>query len=64
MERILVVTPEILKADEYYYGKGSTWMKSWAEALNMLKERYGTEATVALYPTAAMQISEKNARIK
>jgi nickel-dependent lactate racemase len=61
MGRVLVVTPQILKADEYYYGKGSVWVKSWAEALSLLEERHGSDALVALYPTAAMQISEKNA---
>ena len=62
MGRVLVVTPHILKADEYYYGKGSVWVKSWGEALGLLEERHGSDALVALYPTAAMQISEKNAR--
>jgi hypothetical protein len=62
MGRVLVVTPQILKADEYYYGRGSVWVKSWAEALSLLEERHGSDALVALYPTAAMQISEKNAR--
>ena len=47
--------------DEYYYGEGSQWVKSWSEALDMLKEKYGSDATVALYPTAAMQLSEENA---
>jgi nickel-dependent lactate racemase len=64
MGRVSVVTPNILKADEYYYGKGSIWMRSWSTALDMLKKRYRKKATVALYPTAAMQISEKNARNK
>jgi nickel-dependent lactate racemase len=64
MGRVSVVTPKILKADEYYYGKGSIWMRSWSKALDMLKKRYRNKATVALYPTAAMQISEKNARNK
>jgi len=61
MGRVLVVTPQILKADEYYYGKGSVWVKSWGEALGLLEERHGSDALVALYPAAAMQISEKNA---
>ena len=61
MGRVLVVTPQILKADEYYYGKGSVWVKSWGETLGLLEEKHGSDALVALYPTAAMQISEKNA---
>jgi len=61
MGRVIVVTPEILKADEYYYGKGSIWVKEWREALDLLAQRYGEDATVAVYPTAAMQISERNA---
>ena len=61
MGRVLVVAPQILKADEYYYGKGSIWVKSWGEALGLLEEKHGSDAVVALYPTAAMQISEKNA---
>jgi hypothetical protein len=61
MGRVLVVTPEILKTDEYYYGKGSIWVKTWEEALILLEEIHGRDALAALYPTAAMQISEKNA---
>jgi hypothetical protein len=48
-------------ADEYYYGEGSQWVKTWKQALKMLTEKHGEEATVALYPTAAMQLSEENA---
>jgi len=61
MGRVLVVTPEILKADEYYYGKGSIWRKKWGDVLELLEEKHGEDAKVAVYPTAAMQISEKNA---
>jgi nickel-dependent lactate racemase len=61
MGRILCVSPEISKVDEGIYGLGSQWVKSWGEALSMLKERHGSDALVAIYPTASMQISEKNA---
>jgi hypothetical protein len=47
--------------DEGVYGLGSQWVKSWGEALGLLEEEHGSNAKVALYPTAAMQISEKNA---
>ena len=60
MGRVICVTPEIAKADEYYYGEGSHWVKSWEKALNLLIDTYEDDATVALYPTAAMQISEAN----
>jgi hypothetical protein len=60
MGRILCVSPEISRVDEGVYGLGSQWVKSWGEALSMLEERHGSDARVALYPTAAMQISEKN----
>ncbi len=60
MRRVLCVTPEIAKADEYYYGEGSEWVKSWEKALNLLIDSHSSDATVALYPTAAMQISEEN----
>ncbi len=61
MGRILCVSPEISKVDEGVYGLGSLWMKSWGEALGLLEEKHGSDALVALYPTATMQISEKNA---
>ena len=62
MDRIIVVSPEPLKADEWYYGVGARWVKSWTEALRLLEEKHGPEAEVALYPCAAMQISERNAQ--
>ncbi|MCW3988787.1 MAG: hypothetical protein NWE88_01780 [Candidatus Bathyarchaeota archaeon] len=62
MGRIICVSPEISKVDEGIYGLGSQWVKSWGEALGLLEEKHGSDATVALYPTAAMQISEKNVR--
>jgi nickel-dependent lactate racemase len=61
MDRVICVSPELTMADEYYYGEGSQWVKSWSRALEMLVEKYGNRATVALYPTAAMQLSEENA---
>jgi nickel-dependent lactate racemase len=61
MERVICVSPEVAKADEYYYGEGSQWVKSWSQALELLVEKYRDRATVALYPTAAMQLSEENA---
>ena len=62
MGRVLVVTPEILKADEYYYGKGSIWLDDWRLAMEYLMDRNGRDAKIAVYPTAAMQISERFAR--
>jgi nickel-dependent lactate racemase len=62
MDRVLVVTPEILKADEYYYGKGSIWLDDWRLAMEHLMDRNGRDAKIAVYPTAAMQISERFAR--
>ena len=61
MERVLCVSPDVAKADEYYYGEGSQWVKSWDKALELLVEKHGDSASVALYPTAAMQLSEENA---
>jgi len=61
MDRVICVTPQLAKMDEYYYGEGSQWVKSWEKALEMLVDTHGDEAIVALYPTAAMQISEENA---
>jgi nickel-dependent lactate racemase len=62
MDRVLVVTPGILKADEYYYGKGSIWLDDWRLAMEHLMDRNGRDAKIAVYPTAAMQISERFAR--
>ena len=61
MNRVFCVTPQLAKMDEYYYGEGSLWVKSWEKALEMLVDTHGDETNVALYPTAAMQISEENA---
>ena len=60
MGRVICVTPQLAKMDEYYYGEGSQWVKSWEKALEMLVVTHGEEANVALYPTAAMQISNEN----
>lgn len=61
MNRVICVTPEIAKMDEYYYGEGSQWVKTWDKAREMLLEAHGNDAKLVLYPTAAMQISEENA---
>jgi len=58
MDRVLVVTPHLMKADELYYGAGSIWVKTWDEALRLLEDTYGSEADVALYPCAAMHRRE------
>jgi hypothetical protein len=62
MERVIVVSPKIMKADEAYYGQGSTWVKSWKEALKLLEEKYDSDAKVALYPYASIQISESKTK--
>jgi nickel-dependent lactate racemase len=61
MSRVICVTPQVARADEYYYGEGSQWVKTWDVCLEMLKDVHGDDASVALYPTAAMQISRENA---
>ena len=61
MNRVICVSPHITKADEYYYGEGSQWVKSWGDTLKLLIEIHGEEAEVALYPAASMQISNENA---
>ena len=61
MGRVICVSSQILKADEPYYGEGSKWVKTWPEALRFIEEAHGSNAKVALYPTASMQISEANA---
>jgi hypothetical protein len=50
-----------MKADEHYYGEGSKWVKTWKEALKLMENSHGSQAKVALYPTASIQISEANA---
>lgn len=61
MDRVICVSPYLLKADEMYYGEGSIWVKTWNDALKLMEDRHGSRAKVAIYPTASMQISEKNA---
>jgi nickel-dependent lactate racemase len=64
MERVLCVSPEINKSDNLYYGKGSKWVKNWDDCLKLLEEKHDNNVHVALYPTAAMQISRENASNK
>ena len=59
MNRVLVVAPEIQKSDGCYYGNGSVWVNDWRIALEHLMDRNGRDAKIAVYPTAAMQISER-----
>jgi len=61
MSRVICVTPQVARADEYYYGGGSQWVNSWEACLGTLEDMHGGDASVALYPTAAMQISVENA---
>ncbi len=61
MDRIICVSPYLLKVDEPYYGEGSKWVKTWDAALKMMEEKHGSSAKVAIYPCASMQISEANA---
>jgi len=62
MGRVICVSPSgLMKADEHYYGEGSKWVKTWAEALKLMEETHGSKAKVAIYPCASMQISESNA---
>ena len=61
MSRVICVSPQVARADEYYYGRGSRWVKTWDACLKMLMDAHGEDASVALYPTAAMQISGENA---
>ena len=62
MGRVICVSPSgLMKADEHYYGEGSKWVKKWSDARVLLEGIHGQSAKVAIYPTASMQISEKNA---
>jgi nickel-dependent lactate racemase len=62
MGRVICISPSgLMKADEHYYGEGSTWVKKWDQALKLMKETHGSKAKVAIYPCASMQISESNA---
>jgi nickel-dependent lactate racemase len=66
MKRIIAVTPHISLSDKWYYGCGSIWVKSWKKAMTLLTEEHEEKnpIKVAVYPYAAMQISEKNAAQK
>ncbi len=64
MGRVIAVSPHFTKIDESYYGGGSTWVRKWSEALETLEKVHGNDATVALYPCAAMQISEGKAGLE
>jgi hypothetical protein len=62
MGQVICVSPSgLMKADEHYYGEGSKWVKTWKEALKLMEDSHGSQAKVALYPTASIQISEANA---
>ncbi len=62
MSRVICVSPSgLMKADEHYYGEGSKWVKKWDEAKKLLEDTHGSNAKVAIYPYASMQISESNA---
>jgi hypothetical protein len=62
MGRVICVSPTgLMKADEHYYGEGSKWVKKWAEAQKLLEDTHGSNAKVAIYTSASMQISEANA---
>ncbi len=62
MDRVICVSPYLLKVDEPYYGEGSRWVKTWDEALKLFEEKHGSGVKVAIYPCASMQLSEANAR--
>ena len=47
--------------DEWYYGSGSIWVKSWDGILERLKAVHGNEADIAVYPCATMQMTEEEA---
>ncbi len=61
MRSITVVTPHHQLKDEWYYGVGSTWVKTWGEALEILQAANGDNARVAVYPCASIQISDEMA---
>lgn len=65
MRRIIAVAPHHSMADEAYYGMGSIWVKSWAEALDELYSAHDrlAKVRVAVYPCAPIQISEENAAL-
>jgi len=61
MKRILVMSPQYSLMDEWYYGKGSIWVKSWEELLRKLMSAHGSEVNVAVYPCATIQMTEEEA---
>lgn len=63
MRRVIVVSPWHSLAEEWYFGAGSQWVKSWDQALTILFERHDRldQAKVAVYPYAPIQISKKTA---
>ncbi len=66
MGRVIVVSPWHSLADEWYFGVGSRWVKSWDQALDLLLEKHDRHgnARTAVYPYAALQISERTASYK
>jgi hypothetical protein len=65
IKTVIAVTPHHSVMDEFYYGKESIWVKSWAEALEELYTIHSKreKPLVAVYPCATIQISEKNATL-
>ncbi len=61
MKRILVMSPQYSLMDEWYYGTGSIWVKSWNDLLEKLKDVHGERADVAIYPCATIQMTEEEA---
>jgi nickel-dependent lactate racemase len=66
MKRIVAIAPHHSLSDEWYYGVGSRWVKSWKKALQLLRKDYKAKNSVrvAVYPYATMQISERNAALE
>ena len=61
-KNIHVVSPFISIAENQYFGSSSLWVKSWNDVLVRLKQKYqGSEAKVAVYPYATIQISQEEA---
>ncbi len=61
MERVICVAPELSRVDQLYYGRGSQWVKTWDQCLELLKEKHGNHAEVAVYPMATTQMSIEKA---
>ncbi|MBL7118984.1 DUF2088 domain-containing protein [Candidatus Bathyarchaeota archaeon] len=61
MKRILVMSPQYSLMDEWYYGTGSIWVKSWEKLLEKLTAVHGSEVDVAVYPCATIQMTEEEA---